>query len=58
MDILQSKIIRKIENVFSQIRDFACTPINDQLACAVGNQSNVKLIDLTQGKVNTDGRIE
>lgn len=50
-DILQSKIIRKIEGVFSQIRDFACTPINEQLACAVGNQSTVKLIDLVQGKI-------
>merc|ERR1711990_390968 len=51
LDILQSKVIRKIENIFSQIRDFACTPINDKLACAVGNRSTVKLIDLTQGKI-------
>ena len=51
LDILQSKIIRKIDDVFSQIRDFACTPINEQLACAVGYTSTVKLLDLVQGKI-------
>ena len=52
LDILQSKFIRKIDDVFSQIRDFACTPINERLGCAVDYSSTVKLLDLVQGKVD------
>jgi len=58
LDILQSKFIRKIDDVFSQIRDFACTPINERLGCAVDYSSTVKLLDLVQGKIINSYEVE